>query len=145
MNNISIISENDNSTVLTEYKGLKIDSISYQSEDDLEKELIKTLVEQGYERLYIHNEDELILNLRRQLEKLNNYQFTDGEWEYLFTNIIANKNDYIIEKTRLIQEDYIQSITLDNGSLKNIYLIDKHNIHNNSLQVINQYENEDGT
>ena len=145
MTNISIISENDNSTVLTEYKGLKIDSISYQSEDDLEKELIKTLTEQGYERLYIHNEGELILNLRRQLEKLNNYQFTDGEWEYLFTNIIANKNDYIIEKTRLIQEDYIQSITLDNGSLKNIYLIDKNNIHNNSLQVINQYVNEDGT
>jgi len=145
MTNISIISENDNSTVLTEYKGLKINSISHQSEDDLEKELIKTLVEQGYERLYIHNEDELILNLRRQLEKLNNYRFTDGEWEYLFTNIIANKNDYIIEKTRLIQEDYIQSITLDNGSLKNIYLIDKNNIHNNSLQVINQYVNEDGT
>jgi len=145
MTNISIISENDNSTVLTEYKGLKINSISHQSEDDLEKELIKTLVEQGYERLYIHNEDELILNLRRQLEKLNNYRFTDGEWEYLFTNIIANKNDYIIEKTRLIQEDYIQSITLDNGSLKNIYLIDKNNIHNNSVQVLNQYVNEDGT
>ena len=125
MTNISIISENDNSTVLTEYKGLIINSVSRQSEDELEKELIKTLAEQGYERIYIHNEDELILNLRRQLEKLNNYHFTDGEWDYFFTKIIANKNDYIIEKTRLIQEDYKQELTLDSGEKRNIYLIDK--------------------
>ncbi|MBO5375598.1 MAG: type I restriction endonuclease subunit R [Bacilli bacterium] len=144
MSNISMMSENDNSTVLAEYQGLNRVATYYQSEDALEQELIKTLVEQGYERLTINSEDELILNLRRQLEKLNNYQFTDGEWDSFFTNIIANKNDYIIEKTRLIQEDYIQSITLDNGSLKNIYLIDKNNIHNNNVQVINQYVNNDG-
>ena len=144
MSNIGLISENDNSTVLAEYQGLDRSATYYQSEDALEQELIKTLVEQGYERLTINSEDELILNLRRQLEKLNNYQFTDGEWDSFFTNVIANKNDYIIEKTRLIQEDYIQSITLDNGSLKNIYLIDKNNIHNNNVQVINQYVNNDG-
>ena len=144
MNNIGLISENDNSTVLAEYQGLNRVATYYQSEDALEQELIKTLVEQGYERLTINSEDELILNLRRQLEKLNNYQFTDGEWDSFFTNVIANKNDYIIEKTRLIQEDYIQSITLDDGSLKNIYLIDKNNIHNNNVQVINQYVNNDG-
>ena len=144
MSNISLMSENDNSTVLAEYQGLNRVATYYQSEDALEQELIKTLVEQGYERLTINSEDELILNLRKQLEKLNNYQFTDGEWDSFFTNIIANKNDYIIEKTRLIQEDYIQSITLDDGSLKNIYLIDKNNIHNNNVQVINQYVNNDG-
>ena len=144
MTNISIMSENDNSTVLTEYKGLNRTSTFYQSEDELEKELIKTLVNEGYEYLNIHNEDELILNLRKQLEKLNHYHFTDGEWDSFFTNVLANKNDYIIEKTRLIQEDYIQSITLDDGSLRNIYLIDKNNIHNNSVQVINQYVNNDG-
>ena len=144
MSNISMMSENDNSTVLAEYQGLNRVATYYQSEDALEQELIKTLVEQGYERLTINSEDELILNLRKQLEKLNNYQFTDGEWDSFFTNIIANKNDYIIEKTRLIQEDYIQSITLDDGSLKNIYLIDKNNIHNNNVQVINQYVNNDG-
>ena len=138
------MSENDNSTVLTEYKGLNRTSTFYQSEDELEKELIKTLVNEGYEYLNIHNEDELILNLRKQLEKLNNYHFTDGEWDSFFTNVLANKNDYIIEKTRIIQEDYIQSITLDDGSLRNIYLIDKNNIHNNSVQVINQYVNNDG-
>ena len=144
MTNISIMSENDNSTVLTEYKGHNRTSTFYQSEDELEKELIKTLVDEGYEYLNIHNEDELIFNLRKQLEKLNHYHFTDGEWDSFFTNVLANKNDYIIEKTRLIQEDYIQSITLDDGSLRNIYLIDKNNIHNNSVQVINQYVNNDG-
>ena len=140
----SMISDNDFSTVLAEYNSEERVHKFYQSEDALEKELIKTLTEQGYERLYINSEDELILNLRRQLEKLNNYQFTDGEWEYLFTKIIANKNHYIIEKTRMIQEDYIQTIPLDDGKIKNIYLIDKNNIHNNSLQVLNQYVNNEG-
>ena len=144
MSSIGLISENDNSTVLTEYTGLNRVATSFQSEDALEKELIKTLVEQGYKRLYINSEDELILNLRRQLEKLNNYKFTDGEWDYFFTTVIANKNDYIIEKTRLIQEDYKQEITLDSGEEKNIYLIDKNNIHNNSVQVLNQYINNEG-
>lgn len=144
MTNISIMSENDNSTVLAEYTGLNRVITSFQSEDALEKELIKTLVEQGYERLNINSEDELILNLRRQLEKLNNYSFSDGEWDDFFTKVIANKNDYIIEKTRLIQEDYKQEITLDSGEKKNVYLIDKNNIHNNSLQVLNQYVNNDG-
>lgn len=144
MSNISLISENDNSTVLTEYTGLNRTATYYQSESALEEELIKTLQEQGYERLTINSEDELILNLRKELERLNNYHFTDGEWDFLFSNVIANKNDYIIEKTKLIQEDYIQSITLDDGSLRNIYLIDKNNIHNNHLQVINQYVNNDG-
>lgn len=144
MTNIGLISENDKSTVLTEYKGLDIVSTSYQSEAALEKEFINTLVEQGYDYLTIHSEDELILNLRKQLEKLNNYHFTDGEWDYFFSKVIANKNDYIIEKTRLIQEDYKQEITLDSGEKKNIYLIDKNIIHNNKLQVINQYVNNDG-
>lgn len=144
MTNIRVISENDNSTVLAEYHGLNRVTTSFQSEDALEQELIETLKEQGYERLNINSEDELILNLRKQLEKLNDYNFTDGEWENFFTTVIANKNDYIIEKTRLIQEDYQKTIELDDGSLKNIYLIDKKNIHNNSLQVINQYVNNDG-
>ena len=144
MNNISLISESDNSTVLAEYKVLDKVESSYQSESQLENELINTLIEQGYERIYINSEDELILNLRKQLEKLNNYHFTDGEWDSFFSKVIANKNDYIIEKTRLIQEDYKQEITLDSGEKKNIYLIDKNNIHNNSLQVLNQYVNNDG-
>ena len=144
MNNIGLISENDNSTVLAEYKVLDRVATSFQSESALEKELINTLVEQGYEYLTIHTENELILNLRSQLEKLNNYQFTDGEWDYFFSKVIANKNDYIIEKTKLIQEDYKHEMTLDSGEKRNIYLIDKNNIHNNRLQVVNQYVNNDG-
>lgn len=144
MSSIGLISENDNSTVLAEYKGLNKIETSFQSENALEKELIKNLVEQGYERLNINSEYELILNLRKQLEKLNNCHFTDGEWDDFFTKVIANKNDYIVEKTRLIQEDYKQEITLDSGKKKNIYLIDKNNIHNNSVQVLNQYVNNDG-
>ena len=144
MSNIGLISENDNSTVLAEYTVLNKTATHYQSEDALEKELINTLVELGYERLTINSEEELILNLRKQLEKLNDYTFTDSEWENLFTTILANPNDYIIEKTRLIQEDYIKTIKLEDGSLKNIYLIDKNNIYNNSVQVINQYVNNDG-
>ena len=91
MNSLNIMSENDNSTVLAEYKVLNKIEISYQSENVLEKELIKTLVEQGYERLNINSEDELIHNLRKQLEKLNGYHFTDGEWDSFFTKVIANK------------------------------------------------------
>lgn len=144
MNNIGLISENDNSTVLAEYKALDRVVTSFQNESALEKELINTLIEQGYEYLTIHTESELIQNLRNQLEKLNHYHFTDGEWDFFFSKVIANKNDYIIEKTRLIQEDYKQEITLDSGEKRNIYLIDKNNIHNNRLQVINQYVNNDG-
>ncbi|MDD3452705.1 MAG: type I restriction endonuclease subunit R [Bacilli bacterium] len=140
MTNINIISENDNSTVISEYKGLNDRYKSYQSEDALEQEFIKTLQGQSYEYLKINSEEELISNLRKQLEKLNNYNFSDNEWNYLFNNILTNSNNGILEKTRIIQEDYIQTIDLDNGDKKNIYLIDKNNVHNNYLQVINQYE-----
>jgi type I restriction enzyme R subunit len=141
MSNINIISENDNSTVISEYKGLNDRYKSYQSEDALEQEFIKTLQGQSYEYLKINSEEELINNLRKQLEKLNNYSFSDNEWNYLFNNILTNSNNGILEKTRIIQEDYIQTIDLDNGDKKNIYLIDKNNVHNNYLQVLNQYEN----
>ena len=141
MSNINIMSENDNSTVISEYNGLNNNSKSYQSEDALEKEFIKTLQGQSYEYLILNSEEELINNLRKQLEKLNNYNFSDNEWNYLFNNILTNSNNGILEKTKIIQEDYIQTIDLDNGDKKNIYLIDKNNVHNNYLQVINQYEN----
>ena len=132
------------STVVTEYIREDIPAYSYQSEADLEREFIKNLQNQGYEYLSIHNEKELIVNLKDKLEKLNNIIFSENEWERFFKEKIANKNDSIIEKTRTIQEDYIKSFTRDNGSLVNIRLIDKKNIHNNFLQVINQYKEENG-
>lgn len=132
------------STVVTEYIKEDIPAYSYQSEADLEREFIKNLQNQGYEYLIIHNEKELIVNLKDKLEKLNNIIFSENEWERFFKEKIANKNESIIEKTRTIQEDYIKNFTRDNGTLVNISLIDKKNIHNNFLQVINQYEEENG-
>ena len=135
----NIVSQSAESTVVTEYKPQSKRSEAYQSEADLEKEFIRLLCELGYERLTIHKEADLIANLRTQLEKLNNYRFTDGEWKCFWDEVLANTNSGILEKTRLIQEDYVQVLRRDNGESKNIQLIDKKCIHNNSLQVINQY------
>lgn len=139
---VGLISENNGSTVVSLYDGLNRKETNYQTEEQLEKEFIKTLVEQGYEYLTIDSEQALVNNLRDKLEKLNNFKFSNTEWNNFFINYIANKNDSIVDKTRTIQKDYIKNITLDDGfSTKNIRLIDKDNIHNNYLQVINQYEN----
>ena len=135
----NIVSQSAESTVVTEYKPQSKRSEAYQSEADLEKEFIRLLCELGYERLTIHKEADLITNLRTQLEKLNDYRFTDGEWKRFWDEVLANTNSGILEKTRLIQEDYVQVLRRDNGESKNIQLIDKKCIHNNSLQVINQY------
>lgn len=135
----NIVAETSENTVVTEYQPVKARSDSYQSEAALEKEFIRLLCEQGYEYLKIHTEKDLITNLRSKLEELNNYHFSDTEWEQFFNNAIANPNDHIVEKTRKIQEDYVQVLKRDDGTSKNITLIDKKNIHNNRLQVINQY------
>ena len=140
----NIISENPESTVVAEYKSEYKREKSYQSEDDLEKAFIKLLEQQAYTYLPITTDKDLVDNLRLQLEKLNDYQFTEKEWKSFFESKIANPNSNIEEKTRLIQEDYIQALDCEDGSLRNIYLIDKKNIHNNHLQVINQYETEEG-
>lgn len=139
MSYFNIVAQSSESTVVTEYKPQSKRSEAYQSEADLEKEFIRLLCELGYERLTIHKEADLIANLRTQLEKLNNYRFTDGEWKRFWDEVLANTNSGILEKTRLIQEDYVQVLRRDNGESKNIQLIDKKCIHNNGLQVINQY------
>lgn len=144
MSKYNVVMEMSNSTVVTEYEPLKKRSDSYQSEAQLEKEFIEMLEEQGYNYLEIHNSDTLVNNLRIQLELLNEYKFSDNEWERFFHNNIANNNDGIVEKTRKIQEDYIQVLKKDDGTSKNIYLLDKNNIHNNKLQVINQYAENKG-
>ena len=137
-----LISANNNSTVFAEYDGLKRKDVSYQSEAQLEKEFIDTLVEQGYERLSFNSEDELINNLRNKLEELNDYRFEDDEWNNFFIREIANQNNGIKEKTHMIQKSEIIVLKDSEGKTKaNIKLIDKDNIHNNKLQVINQYVN----
>lgn len=146
MSELNIVSENDNSTVITEYKRDNTVSAFYQSEAALEKELIKTLSEQGYEYLTIHTEQDLINNLKKQLELLNKTTFSEKEWTNIFNTIIASKNDGILEKTEKIQKDNTNiSYTRDNGKEENLKLIDKQNIFNNRLQLINQYEANEGT
>jgi type I restriction enzyme R subunit len=135
----NIVAETNENTVVTEYEPVKARSDSYQSEAALEQEFIRLLCEQGYDYLPIHTEADLIANLRAKLEELNDYTFSDTEWERFFADCIANKNDGIVEKTRKIQEDYVQVLKRDDAMTKNITLIDKKNIHNNRLQVINQY------
>lgn len=128
------------STVVAEYVPDAQSASSYQSEAELEKEFIKLLQSQAYEYLAVTSEVQLVANLRTQLEALNGISFSDTEWERFFTSRISGKNDGIPEKTKRIQEDHVQLLTRDDGSIKNIRLIDKQNIHNNTLQVINQYE-----
>ena len=139
MTHFNIVATTSENTVVTEYKPVKARSETYQSEAALEKEFIRLLCEQGYEYLTIHAEEGLISNLRIQLEGLNGYTFTDAEWERFFADCIANANDGIVEKTRRFQEDYVQVLKRDDGTSKNIRLVDKDNVHNNRLQVINQY------
>ena len=139
MSHYNLVAENPESTVVSEYQPLVRREASYQSEAALEKSLILQLQMQAYEYLLSTSEKELIGNLRTQLEKLNDYHFTDKEWTDFFNNKIANKNYDIEDKTTIIQEDHIQLLTRADGTVKNIYLIDKENIHNNHLQVINQY------
>ena len=140
----NIIAENEECTVVSEYEVACGRRDQYQSEAALERDFIKTLTEQGYEYLTIHREQDLVDNLRTQLQHLNRYAFTDAEWGRFFGERIANKNDGIAAKTAKVQEDYIQVLKRDDGTSKNIYLIDKKNIHNNALQVINQYEETQG-
>ncbi len=135
----NIVAQTNENTVVTEYEPVKARSDSYQSEAALEKEFIRLLCEQGYEYLQIHTEKDLIANLRNKLEELNHYQFSNTEWEQFFLSAVVNPNEHIVEKTRKIQEDYVQVLKRDDGTSKNITLIDKKNIHNNCLQVINQY------
>ncbi|PIZ54001.1 DEAD/DEAH box helicase, partial [Candidatus Uhrbacteria bacterium CG_4_10_14_0_2_um_filter_41_7] len=143
-NKYNLVAESTQSTVVSEYVSDEKRVAHYQSEAELERAFIKQLETQAYEYLNITSENELVLNLRQQLEKLNNFTFSDTEWEKFFVSVIANPNQSIEEKTTTIQEDSTKILDRDDGTFKNIDLIDKKNVHNNSLQVINQYTTEDG-
>ncbi len=144
--NYDILSENDQSTVVNRYeRGGVVREASYQSEAELERSFVEQLQRQGYEYVPIKHEKQLVDNLRRQLERLNDYTFTDGEWQRFFKTEIANEGKGIADKAQTIQQDEVKTLTLDNGQTKNIYLIDKRDVHHNSTQVINQYATADGT
>lgn len=141
----NVVVASNESTVVAEYQADYSRSDAYQSEAELERELIRLLQAQGYEYLLIHDEAALVANLRRQLEALNDYIFSDAEWHRFFAESIASSNEGIVEKTRKLQTDHVQNLKRDDGTTKNINLIDKKNIHNNRLQVINQYQEVGGS
>ena len=141
----TVISQSNEETVVAEYKPVSSRSDAYQSEAALEKEFVRMLQEQSYEYVKIHEEKDLLVNLRKQLSILNDYEFSEDEWKQILNNCICKPNAGIKEKTQIVQEDHVFPLRRDNGDTKNIKLIDKSNIHNNRLQVINQYEVNDGT
>ncbi len=142
----NLLSENNQSTVVNHYERPSVArETAYQSEADLEREMIDQLKKQGYDYVPIKHESELIANLRQQLERLNDYAFTDAEWERFFKTELANDGNGITEKAQIIQKDHVKTLELDNGQLRNIKLIDKDDIHHNYTQVINQYEVPNGT
>ena len=138
--NYKPIAETNHFIVLDKYTKIE-QTGSYQTEADLEKELIDDLTNQGYEyRKDITSHDKLLANAREQLQKLNNLTFSDSEWQRFLTDYLDRPSDTIIDKTRKIHDDFVHDFTFDdNRPRQNIYLLDKKNITRNSLQVIGQF------
>ena len=144
MEDYKIIVEQEHSTVMAHYEVAAKPDGGYQSEARLEAEFIAQLRSQGYEYAQLKDEAGLIANLRRQLEKLNDIALSDAEWARLLP-MITNEQMDILDKTEMIQgKGYVLSLKMDKGQSKNIKLIDKTNVYNNRLQVINQYAEEGG-
>ena len=138
MYNTSPIVEMQGGIVLARFEKPERRVEEYQTESQLEENMINNLVSQGYERLDVRSMDDLYANLRVQIEKLNDIKFSDSEWKRFLLEYLDAPNDGIIEKTRKIQENHIYDFIFDDGRLRNIKIIDKKNIHNNHLQVVNQ-------
>lgn len=134
------IAETPNYIVLDQYTKIEQRDGSYQTEGDLEKELIADLKQQGYEVLPKQSHDQLKANLRQQLQKLNKVQFSDPEWQRFLIEYLDKPSENLIDKTRKIHDDYIYDFVFDDGHLQNIYLLDKKNLSRNHIQVMNQFE-----
>ena len=142
MTQYKTIAESNNFIVLDQYnKFVEEPNAGYQTEGSLEREFIRDLQAQGYEYLQgLNDHDALVKNLRAQLQRLNNVIFSDAEWRRFLEEYLDKPSDSLIEKTRKIHDDYIYDFVFDDGHIQNIYLLDKKNLANNALQVINQFE-----
>ena len=142
MTQYKTIAESNNFIVLDQYnKFVEEPNAGYQTEGSLEREFIRDLQAQGYEYLQgLNSHDALVKNLRVQLQRLNNVVFSDAEWRRFLEEYLDKPSDSLIEKTRKIHDDYIYDFVFDNGRIQNIYLLDKKNLANNAVQVINQFE-----
>ena len=141
VNHCSTIAESNNFIILDKYVEDWLDADSYQSESDLERELIQDLVNQGYDfQPALNNPSAMLANVRVQLQGLNNVQFSDDEWSRFVETYLDKPSDSIVDKTRKIHDDYIHDFVFDDGRIQNIYLLDKKNIARNKVQVIKQFE-----
>ena len=136
-----IIAETPEYTVVNSYEP-KFNAVDYaaMTEGALEDEFLRILLDQGYELADFHSEKELVENLRRQLERLNDFRFSDDEWGRFFKERLAKPNAGIQEKTSLLQNGRaLVDFKLDDNSVRNIYLFDKEQVHANRLQVMRQF------
>tara|TARA_R110000868_G_scaffold105784_2_gene290486 strand:+ start:4199 stop:7306 length:3108 start_codon:yes stop_codon:yes gene_type:complete len=144
MKQYKTIAESNNFIVLDRYKKfseLNEAPISYQTEADLEKELVKDLTNQGYEYVkHLTTPTAMLANVRVQLQNLNNMQFTDKEWERFVIEYLDKPSDNLVDKTRKLHDNYIYDFVFDDGHIQNIYLVDRKNVVRNKLQVISQFE-----
>lgn len=139
----STIAEMTDGIILSRFeKDPLVRETAYQSEAELERQLIENLVSQGYKTIFFKSNEKMYENLREKIEALNKLSFTDKEWERFKLEYLDAPNDGMIEKTRKIQENHIYDFTFDDGHLQNIKIIDKKDLHNNSLQVTSQVVGE---
>lgn len=135
------IAESNNFIILEKYNREWKVAEGYQSEGDLERELIADLQNQGYEfRPDLNSQETLLANVRAQLQTLNNVQFSNGEWLRFVETFLDKPSEGIVDKTRKIHDDYIHDFVFDDGRIQNIYLLDKKNLARNKVQVIKQFE-----
>ncbi|EMK02770.1 type I site-specific deoxyribonuclease, HsdR family [Leptospira kirschneri str. MMD1493] len=135
------IAESNHFIVLDKYIREWQVSESYQSEADLERELVQDLINQGYEFLSdLNTPEKMLANVRDNLQSLNGMQFSEGEWIRFVETWLNKPSDTVTDKTRKIHDDYIHDFVFDDGHIQNIYLLDKKNIARNKVQVIRQFE-----
>ena len=140
MHEYKAIAESNNFIVLDKYTKEWADNDSYQSESELEQELIQDLVNQGYEKVTFQTNEALLANVRVQLQALNNVLFSDTEWQRFVQTWLDKPSDGIVEKTRKIHDNCVLDFEFDNGTLQNIYLLDKKTLARNKVQVLKQFE-----
>lgn len=141
MTDYKLIAESNNFIILDKYTPDWTAAESYQSEGDLERELIADLQNQGYEfRADLKSQEALLANVRVQLQGLNSVEFSNEEWQRFVETYLDKPSESIVDKTRKIHDDYIHDFVFDDGRIQNIYLLDKKNSTRNKLQVIQQFE-----
>ena len=135
------IAESNYFIVLNEYTRNWEAAESYQSENDLEREFVRDLVNQGYDFLpELNSQADMLANLRTQLQTLNDMEFTAPEWQRFVETYLDKSNEGILDKTHKIHNDYMLDFVFDDGRMQNIRLLDKKHIMRNKLQVIRQFE-----